>query len=197
MLKKRRSIRLKEYDYSKEGMYFVTMCVFNRIALFGEIENGKMILNELGEIVEKCFNEIPCHFPYVRIDKYVVMPNHFHGIIKINGMPVGANNYSPEYDDKLNNIINDFENGAKDISPLQINNKCSSNKIYGTSKTIGSIIRGFKIGVTKWVRKNTNIKNVWQRNYYEHIIREELDLYRIYEYIDNNVLNWDTDKYFI
>lgn len=140
---KRRSVRLKNYDYSQEGLYFVTICCQDKEHFFGKIENGKMILNPIGKIVKQCWEEIPKHFPNVALHSFVIMPNHFQGIIEITAN-VGAKNLSP-------NINNDFQtenmanwDRAKSISPLR-----------SPSKTLGSIVRGFKIGVTKWVRNNT------------------------------------------
>jgi len=88
----RRSIRLKGYDYSQAGFYFITICTQNRLCLFGEIKNGEMVLNEYGRIAGKCLLAIPDHYPHVKLNQFVVMPNHIHCIIEIT---VGANNYSP------------------------------------------------------------------------------------------------------
>ncbi len=162
----RRSIRLKNYDYSQSGAYFVTICTHNRECLFGGVINGKMALNEYAEIVRRCWLEIPQHFPHALLDEFVVMPNHVHGIFIINN--VGVQNFEP------------LQNQYQKIIP----------------KSIGSIVRGFKIGVTKWFRQNTYIHIVWQRNYYEHIIRNEIELNKIREYIINNPLQWESDKYF-
>ena len=165
----RRSIRLKGYDYSREGMYFITMCTHDHMCLFGKVENEEIKLNEYGKIAEKCLLSIPDHHPYANLHQYIVMPNHIHCIIEIT---VGAN----------------------DDSPLQPQ---TDHPRHGTSKTIGSIVRGFKIGVTKWFRKNTDIHTVWQRNYYDHIIRNENSYCRIANYIINNPLKWQDDKYYI
>ncbi len=167
----RRSIRLKGYDYSQPGAYFITICTKNRKFLFGNVINGKMILNDAGQIAQKCWLEIPNHYPNVILDEFIIMPNHIHGIIIIN---VGANNNSPPH---INN------------NPPQ-----QPSLFRSPSGTIGSIIRGFKIGVTKWFRQNTDIYDVWQRNYYEHIIRNEQELNKIREYIINNPLKWELDK---
>lgn len=163
----RQSIRLKGYDYSKEGLYFVTICCQD-ICRFGKIISGDMIINEMGKIAERCWLQIPEHFPNVVLHELVIMPNHIHGIIEI----VGANHYLPK-------IL------AKDISPLP----------SGTSKTIGSIVRGFKIGVTKWTRQNDMAQHIWQRNYYENIIRNEKSYDNIARYIQNNPANWGKDKF--
>lgn len=162
----RRSIRLKGYDYAQPGWYFVTVCTYKKTILFGDVDCGAIILNKAGNIVEQCWNDIPNHFPHVQLDQYVIMPNHIHGIL----------------------VINDIV-GAKNVSPLQ------QNKFQSPSKTVGSIVRGFKIGVTKWFRSNTNIHDVWQRNYYEQIIRDENDLNRIRRYIIENPLKWRNDAY--
>jgi len=174
----RRSIRLKNYDYSQPGAYFITICTHNRECLFGDIVDGEMILNEYGEIAKKCWLEIPVHFPNVLLDEYVIMPNHVHGIIIINDN-IGENNHLPD-------IV-----GAKNFSPLHI------PKFQSPKRAIGSIIRGYKIGVTKWFRQKTEIYNVWQRNYYEHIIRNEGELNQIREYIINNPFNWQSDENYL
>lgn len=184
---KRKSIRLKNYDYTQEGRYFVTVCADNRKCLFGRIRDAEMILNESGKMAEKYWNQIPRHFPHAELDEYIVMPNHIHAIIKIT-VNVGANNHSP-----LTNIIS--KNRAKNISPLQMH-QMPLKRHGGTSKTIGSIIRGFKIGVTKWFRKNTETKKVWQRNYYERIIRNESELNRIRQYVIDNPAKWENDRYY-
>lgn len=140
-----------------------------------------MILNELGKIAETCWLQIPEHFTNVTLHEFIIMPNHVHGIIEIT---VGAKNISPPNEKDISN------EQAKDISPQQ------SLIIKGTSKTIGSIVRGFKIGVTKWARKNTDINDIWQRNYYEHIIRNDNSYQNISLYIQNNPLNWNEDKFY-
>jgi len=167
----RRSIRLRDYDYSQNGAYFVTVVAKNREDLFGEIQNGEMILNETGKMVLHCWEQIPEHFPVVEIDECCVMPNHFHGIFLIcKGDCKGERFFAPT-----------DTAPANDINP-------------GTSKTVGSVVRGFKIGVTKWARQNLEIIDVWQRNYYEHVIRNEADLEKIRQYIFDNPANWENDE---
>lgn len=219
-LPNRRSIRLKGYDYSQEGLYFITICCEDRICRFGKVVNGKMVLNETGKIAEACWVQIPQHFPNVVLHEYVIMPNHIHGIIQI----VGAKNFSPDTphtpdtgtpeekwakdispenkrakdispENKWQIDISPEEKRAKDFSPEEIRVKNFSPQ-SGTSKTVGSIVRGFKIGVTKWVRQNTEIQKLWQRNYYENIIRNEQAYQNISRYIQNNPLNWGKDKFY-
>ena len=181
----RRSIRLKGYDYSQVGLYFITICCKNREHCFGEIKNGEMILNDAGIIANDCWLQIPNHFPNSILHEHIVMPNHIHGIIELKCNNVGAENIPPKnvnMNEKFR-AINDY-NGANNDSPLR-----------SPSKSIGSIVRGFKIGVTKWMRQNTNVHDVWQRNYYEHIIRNEKSYQTISNYIINNPAKWAEDKF--
>ena len=185
----RRSIRLKGFDYTREGAYFVTICTQNQACLFGEIVNRQMRLNDVGEVADICWRAIPEHFPRVVLDAFVIMPNHVHGIIWIgpeNRANVGAKNV-----DTSDNV------GAKIFSPLPpqppLPSQRGASAFRSPSKTVGSIVRGFKIGVTKWVRSNKNFYTVWQRNYYEHIIRNNTGLNRIRKYIADNPARWDED----
>ncbi len=165
----RRSIRLQRYDYSCAGAYFVTICTQNRECLFGEMVDGAMRLNAAGKVVEQCWQEIPTHFPHVELDEFVVMPNHVHGILAIGDFGVAAGE------------------PANDYSPLR-------KGPAGTARTIGSMVRGFKIGVTKWMRQTHTIHEVWQRNYWEHIIRDEAELVHIRAYICDNPARWELDQ---
>ncbi len=166
----RQTTRLRGYDYTRPGYYFVTACIHNREQrLFGDVINGRIVLNEAGRWAEQCWLAIPKHFPHVELDEYVIMPNHVHGILCI---PVGVNKQS-------NPPV-----GTNDYSPRRIN---------GTTKTIGSVIRGFKIGVTGWFRRKGIWSKIWQRNYYDHIIRNKESLFSIRNYIHNNPMNWAGD----
>ena len=159
---KRRSIRLKEYDYSQAGFYFVTICTEGKRCLFGKITDGKMHSNTAGRIAEKYWKEIPLHYPNVRLDVFTIMPNHIHGIL----------------------IIENNDERAENIPPLQ----------KTMSGSVGAIVRGYKIGVSKWFRQNTQTKDVWQRNYYEHVIRKDESMLKIQEYILNNPILWEKDE---
>ncbi|MDM8001041.1 MAG: transposase, partial [Dehalococcoidia bacterium] len=126
----RLSIRLKEYDYAQPGAYFVTICTHQRECLFGHVVNGEMHLNEAGGIAQRCWENIPTHFPSVELDAFVIMPNHIHGVI----------------------AITEFCRGERFFAPTP-----STTTPKSPSRTIGSIVRGFKIGVTKWFRVNTDV----------------------------------------
>lgn len=161
----RRTLRLPEFDYSQPGAYFVTIVTQDRILLFGEILNGEMILNEVGKSVAELWLSIPEHFSNVELGEYVVMPNHIHGIISINNV------------------------GATHASPLPKSNG-------PTPGSIGAIVGSFKSAATKMIHKFPNIhrKRLWQRNYYEHVIRNERDYQAIYDYILANPVNWEKDN---
>ena len=173
----RKSIRLKGYDYSQSGAYFVTICTYNKEYLFGNIVDEKMNLSETGAIVSKCWNNIPDHFPDALLDYFVVMPNHIHGIINI----VGA---------KHSHLVS-----TNEASPSSVN--ASSLQPYGTNpNSLGAIIQNFKSVTARKVNRMLGRQNVplWQRHYYEHVIRNEDDLNEIREYIVNNPLKWALDK---
>jgi len=160
------SIRLRDYDYSLAGAYFITICTKNRECLLGDVVDGEMRVNEYGRIVETCWNEIPLHFPDTEIDQFAIMPNHVHGIIFIS------------------NIV-----GATHASPLR-------NTSGPKSRSIGAIVGSFKSAVAKRINelRNTHGVPVWQRNYYDHIIRDEDNMNQIREYIINNPLKCAEDE---
>jgi REP element-mobilizing transposase RayT len=185
--KHRRSIRWFAYDYAQAGVYFVTICTHRRQCLFGRVVEGAMELNAAGQAVAKCWRAVPVHYPDVMLDAFVVMPNHVHGILMILrdlGATVGANHYPPLPTDEPAAARDDV--GANDDSPVP-------GRARGTSRTVGAIVRGFKIGMTKWMRQNTDVRDAWQRNYYEHVIRGERQLSRIRRYIADNPANWMLD----
>lgn len=171
------SARLPGYNYSQDGLYFVTICTQNLKCYFGDVINEEMVFSPLGKIAHKCWNEIPKHFPFVTLDKSIVMPNHVHGIIVINKKfpkPVEAQNIAPLHRD------------------IKINPNYK-NKFAPQSQNLPSIIRGFKIGVKKWATMN-KIPFKWQPRYHDHIIRNHSELERIREYIKNNPAQWTADR---
>ena len=221
----RRSIRLQGYNYSQAGLYFITMCCQDRLCLFGQVVDGKMILNDVGKMADQCWREIPNHFPNAVLHEYIVMPNHVHCIIEL--VPdvvignVGAKNILP----RLENGPGVRDVGAENFLPLPFEPRdpCQSGNDPGVRaknvlpqpatkrnefqkmipRSIGSIVKGYKIGVTKWFRNNGTSTNsglwskdvrVWQRNYYEHIIRNEESYGVISNYIINNPDKWKEDK---
>ena len=189
---KRRSIRLQGYDYSSNGAYFVTICVQNKECLFGHVENGEMVLNDAGEIVQKWWNKLETKFPNITLDEHVIMPNHFHGILVITNKTksVGAIPCNRPHDGIIKNHFNQGENM---VSPLQI-----LNSYHG----LGRYISWFKrMSANEYIQNVKSEKflpfekRIWQRNYYEHIIRNENDYFAIVKYILDNPMQWEWDEY--
>lgn len=168
----RRSIRLKGYDYTRAGMYFVTICAWQKTCLFGEIVNDAMVLNAYGEIVESCWHELPEHYQNVELDEMVVMPNHVHGII----------------------VITDVGAGLKPAPTKGEPAPASTNappKQHGLSEFVRAL-KTFSARKINVLRNNPGCP-VWQRNYYERIIRNEKELDETRMYIMNNPLKWVLD----
>ena len=171
---RRRSVRLRGYDYSQPGAYFVTICSWLRGSTFGEIINRKMELNEYGLVVEREWLNTIHVRPNIDLDQFVVMPNHVHVIVIINRRGEVA---SP-----IHNIQQTLSMGGE-TPPLH-------------KPTLGQIVAYFKYMTTKQINmiRNTPGMPVWQRNYYEHIIRNEIELNKIREYIRDNPVRWAFDK---
>ena len=187
---RRRSIRLRDYDYTQQGAYFVTICTHNRVHWFGEIHNGVMVLNPYGRIVENEWEQTAQLRPNVELDAFAVMPNHFHGIVLITDA-----------------IVNPPV-GAQCIAPLQINESVQSNVTAQPAKrgvtpnnvaanSLGAIVRGFKAAVTRAIHRLPNPPQVlWQRNYHEHIIRNVAEYDHIRAYTLDNPARWAEDRFY-
>ena len=185
----RRSIRLKGYNYSQLGAYFVTICTHGRECVFGEVVDGRMRLNALGKIARQCWLDIPRHFPHAALDAFVVMPNHVHGIIWI---VESQNDDSIRATDVIVGARHEMV-GATHASPLHT----QTNPPRGPKRrSIGAIVGSYKSAVTKRIneRRNTPGATVWQRNYYEHVIRNDESLNRIRQYILENPIRWHLDR---
>ena len=164
----RRSIRLKGYDYAQPGGYFVTICTQNRACLFGAVTDAEMQLNNAGQIVKSAWEELPARFPSARLDAFIVMPNHVHGIIIV---------------------------GAQFIAPSDGSGKGAINQgVMNHAPTLGKIIRAYKAVSTRLIRWEGIPDFAWQRNYYEHVVRDEESLDRIRRYILGNPARWTTDR---
>ncbi len=161
----RKSIRIKEYDYTNQNWYYITICTKDKQHCFGEIKNGKMILNKFGQIVEEEWLKTKQLRGNIDLDYYVIMPNHFHGIIIIE-------------------------------STAGATHRVARTKAELKANSLGSIIGQFKSVVTKRIRASGLENFQWQRNYYEHIIRNEKDLFNISKYIELNPLKWEFDDYY-
>ena len=173
----RRSIRLKEYDYSFPGWYYITVCTKNFFHWFGKVKNDKMGHNQLGRIAIKYFEEIPKHFKNTEIDEFIIMPNHGHGIIIINDTKELKSNIK-------HNIVE-----TRDRVSLRSFGKLETH-------SLSMIVNQYKGSVTRFAHKNGYDKFNWQPRFYEHIIRNDNDLRRIRTYIQNNPLKWELDEYY-
>jgi len=176
----RRSIRMNGYDYRQAGAYFVTICVQDRVCLFGDIVGNEMRLNDVGRLVQSTWDDLPHRFTAVDLDMTIVMPNHFHGIIT-----VGALLAAP-----LSDMSGSVNAGAGANAGAVANAGAASS-----APTLGNIMRAFKsisaINVNRFLERSGH--PLWQRNYYEHIIRNEESLNRIRQYIIDNPARWATD----
>jgi len=164
---RRRSIRLPAYDYRWNGAYFVTICAKHRSCLFGDIVAGESLANEFGKIVNACWTEIPSHAPYVMLDAFVLMPNHAHGVLILTETERGTV-------------------GARHALPLQSTPLRHFQEPPALARS--SVIGSFKSASARKinVRRGTQGTPVWQRNYYEHVVRSEEDLLAIRNYIFEN-----------
>ena len=181
-IRHRKQIRLKKYDYSDNGWYFVTICTQNRECLFGNIVNNKMILNQNGLLINDNWKQLINKFP-IELDEFVIMPNHVHGIIIIRQTNiVGVSFMKPET--KMIISKSNHHMGLLNIKKGLINQ----------TPTLGLIIRYFKSKCTYRIHKYGFNNDIWQRNYYEHVIRNEFDLNRIRQYIRENPMNWADDR---
>jgi|SRR3989344_1301685 len=173
-IKNRKSVRLQSWDYSSDAYYFVTICTQNRESIFGEIVYRKMMLNQYGTIVENVWKSLPNHHN-VFLDKHQTMPNHFHGIIICTGV-----------------AMNGCTGVARNAPTRNENNIFS--KISPKLNSLSVVVRSFKSECTKQIHQiNPNLP-VWQRNYYEHIIRNEAELIKIQNYIIDNPAMWFRDR---
>jgi REP element-mobilizing transposase RayT len=160
----RRSHRLPDYDYSSNGAYFITFCAENKQCLFGEIVDDEMILNEYGNIVQEELLKTLSIRREIELITYCVMPNHVHAVI----------------------LLNDAQ-GDRPVAPTSTTLR---------PRSIGAFVAGYKSAVTKRINeiRNTPGLPVWQRNYYEHVIRDEADMSTIHDYIQANPAHWSEDK---
>ena len=180
----RKSPRYQVYDYNSPGYYFITTCVQKFECVFGEIKNKTMIKNDLGIIVEKTWLELIDHYENVELDYYVVMPNHFHGIIIINEKLVRGGQ-------QLKTKINTVGEGLRP-SPTHEMQSTTITKKYGLTE----IVRAFKSFSSRRINemKKAGERFKWQRSFYDRIVRNEKELYFIRRYIEQNPMKWDIEK---
>ena len=184
------SCRRPGWDYGANAIYFVTICIKNKIKYFGEIRSNVMGLSNQGMIANKCWLEIPDHFPFVKLHTHIIMPDHVHGIIEIAKNesnvikpPAETQNIASLRGTQTNN------HHSQNSVNFTIRTKFHKNKFGPQSQNLGSIIRGYKVGVTKNIRKEIP-EFSWQKNYHDIIIKDEQAFVNISNYIKNNPRNW-------
>jgi putative transposase len=221
----RKSTRLRGYDYSQPGAYFITVCIHDRKKYsFGNVVDGAMAENDYGKIVRNCWNDLPSHYPQIRLDEFVVMPNHFHGIIVIcDSASVGARSSRPTELARPETAglsrpnetwqmetswssrpteLRDSETGRDDENTGRDDRAPTKTSMDATTQTpirtptLGDMVAYFKYQTTKRINaiRQNGIDKIWQRNYYDHIIRDDKSLFNVRHYIRNNPANWATDS---
>ncbi|MCD6560194.1 MAG: transposase [Deltaproteobacteria bacterium] len=190
MNKTRQSIRLSKYDYSQSCAYFVTICAQNKKYFFGNMVNDEMVLNDAGKMIALEWSELPERFPHVKLDEFVIMPNHFYGIVVFSRGESCVRSKTGEQSTGKIDEMGEHISGEHKVRP------------YGTLPgTLGRIIQAFKSITTNRYIAGVKQKQwppfqgkLWQRNYYEHIVRHENELNDIRKYIRENSKKWDLDR---
>ncbi|NUQ22746.1 MAG: transposase [Saprospiraceae bacterium] len=202
------STRLKGYDYSRPGAYFVTACTYKRKCIFGEIKQGQMVLNEFGLIAQDQWFKLPERFPHIELGEFIVMPNHIHGIIIIHPSPpspVGARftlapetGFTPAPDPgrATARVAPTVARVAPTVARVAPTTTVAPT---ATAAKIGEIIGAYKSLVSNEIlkifkSKNQRMGKIWQRNYHDRIIRDKASMNRVGNYIKNNPAKWKEDK---
>lgn len=172
----RKSIRIREYDYSKDGLYFITICTNKRSCLFGKVENDIIMLNDAGRMIDDEWKNIPILFPNVQLHDYVIMPNHFHSIIHITNPVESAN-------------VPNFNGQPQGIAPTAA--PVSIGRLVGAFKSITTVRYIEGIRQHGWTKFNNRL---WQHNYWERVIRRDKTYLYLAQYIKNNPAVWTKDK---
>ncbi len=209
------SARLAGWDYGSNAAYFITICTHNRVPAFGQVIAGEVKRTRLGQAASDCWLAIPAHFPFVVLDEFVVMPNHVHGIVVIDKPSPYANARGEHGVNRdVNRAVNravETQNFASlhpghddhpghnnhpdhDGHPGHHHQRRSVNQFGPQSQNLASIVRGVKIGVTKFARQH-QIPFAWQARYHD-IIRNAADYERIREYIMDNPQKWEADRFY-
>ena len=163
-------MRLKNFDYSQPGFYFITICTKKKGNVLGEIREEIMWLNQFGEILKECWFDLPEHYDNCRLDEFVIMPNHFHAIVEIIA------------------VVNGLQPFSYGLQPFR------EGPLHGLSE----IIRAFKTFSSKKINQSNQLpKFQWQQSFYDRVVRNEEELHKIREYIINNPAKWELDSYFI
>ena len=203
----RRSIRLTGYDYSQTGSYFVTVCTQHKRCLFGEVVDGEMRLNDVGLMVQRAWDELPNHYADIKLDTFIVMPNHVHGIIGLttaDGFVWAGLKHAPDIlKGQYNGVVGAGLKPAQNVIQEHLNDDCIGENLWAGLKPaptrrhgLSEIIRAFKTFSARKINEHRGTTGlpVWQRNYYEHIIRDNTEWDYIRKYIETNPVYWAEDK---
>ena len=208
-LPRRKRLRLEGYDYTLPGAYFFTAVTHNRQPLFGEIVNDEMRLNSLGEVVQRAWEDLPNHYPHVRLGAFVIMPNHVHGIIVLSSNPLVGDGLvgdglrpSPTTNNTTNNTANNTAAESKKTAatPSPTTNKATKDTTMVNANTLHhglpEIVRAFKSFSARRINilRHTPGVPVWQRGYHDRIIRNEDEWERLHAYILDNPRRWAEDR---
>lgn len=203
-MKGRKTTRLAKFDYSSPWFYFVTICTHNHEFYFGEIREQKMFQSPIGEKAHQYIQKIPQHFPNIKLDTFIIMPNHIHILFYIHGsVGVPYDFVGSPMEPQDNYPIHPPKNKTKSIDPgVGVQHDFEESLVEPRShqfqkiipKSIGSIIRTFKSSLTKWCRQNNHEYFRWQRSFHDRIIRPSKELNKIRDYIKTNIENWDEDE---
>ncbi len=176
------SARLKHWDYGWNAAYFITICTKDRTCFFGRAVDGKMVLNEIGQIARNCWLAIPEYFPFVKLADHIVMPNHVHGILVIDKPDDGRTTVETRLIASLPHDRNGKPGGI------------TGNKNPMLHDNLSKIIRWYK-GRTTFESRKIQCDFAWQSRFHDHIIRNEKSFQRISQYIQNNPINWTSDRF--
>ena len=215
----RRSLRLKGYDYSQAGMYFITICCQNDICRFGTIENGEMVLNEYGQIAHNEWAKLPERYPNMVLDVFQIMPNHIHGVIALCNTPMDAavgatltvaqneNTFSLNENTEIPydaNVLNYRAGASPAPTSAVMFGDWATARVAPTNVTkpiVGAIVGAYKSLVTNkcleiYKSRGEYMGKLFQRDYWEHIIRNDQSYQYIADYIVNNPSSWEKDKFY-
>lgn len=171
----RKHLRLSDWDYSSDGVYFITVCCDDKQPYLGSISNNKVELSEIGRIASQFWSGIPGHYPHVKLDEFVIMPNHIHGLLVLDHFYAGSRGYT------------DFLSGKTQI-------KKSNQFSKPLKNSISVIINQYKSSVKRWCNQNSLNYFKWQPRFFDQVLRNEKSIEIIREYIYNNPYNWITDE---
>jgi putative transposase len=199
MNKNRKHIRLSDWDYSSPGIYFITICCSDRQPFFGRIINNRINHSEIGLIASQFWLEIPEHFTNVKLDEFVVMPNHIHGILILNNSSERTRHgiAGTRHGVSLQTPIDDNVGSCHDMTHPSKQLKPEINQFANPVRNSVSVIIGqYKSSVKRWCNKNGFDDFQWQSRFYDRILHNENSIDRVREYIHNNPNNWIEDEFY-